>query len=176
MALDLRDGLILSTGTFPLAMAVAKVGLESGIHPLAVIMSSMLVFSAAAQLLIFQGIAGAMPATLGVLAAIGLAMRLLIYARHIHAALANQPFLAKVIFLLPLTDMSYLEFIRSEASPAAALRRYLTISRCLWMSWQIGTIAAVLITLPHYNFPKEGVSLLIFAALILSMLGSPKPR
>lgn len=172
MDVNLRDGLLLAASTLPLSIAVAKVGLESDIHPLAIVLSSAFIFSAAAQLMIYKGLAGALPSSIALLSAFGIAIRIALYAREIYPLFAEKTLLTRAFYLLPLTDISYLEYLRCRGSSEAALKRYLVISRCLWMSWQIGTITSVSLVLPDMPFPKEGVSLLIFLCLAYAMLTS----
>lgn len=172
MDVNLRDGLILAVSTLPLSLAVTKVGIESGLHPLAIAFSSALTFSAAAQLLIYKGAAGALPSSLALVGALGVAIRLVIYARHIHPECAEKPLATRIFYLLPLTDISYLEYRRYGGQSEDALRRYLIISRSLWISWQLGTATALLVRVPHFPFPKEGVSLLIFICLGYAMLSA----
>jgi predicted branched-subunit amino acid permease len=60
---DLRDGFVIGLATVPLALVVAKVGIQSGLEPLggleplAVLATSAFVSSAAVQLILYQIIA-----------------------------------------------------------------------------------------------------------------------
>ena len=51
---DIRDAAVLAATTLPLSLAVADVGVRSGVEPWLVLACSAFVFSAAVQLLVYQ--------------------------------------------------------------------------------------------------------------------------
>jgi predicted branched-subunit amino acid permease len=165
----LRDGVLLALTTLPLSFSVTRVGVESGVPTWMLIASSTLMFSAAAQLLLYKAFSAEVASFLALASIAGIGLRLAFYARHLHGMMSGLGVCRRVLYLVPLTDISYVEFLRS----AKDLRRYIVVSRCLWVSWIFGTVAAIATGYQVESFPKEAVGLLIFSCLMVAALRRP---
>jgi predicted branched-subunit amino acid permease len=171
---DTRDGLLLALSTLPLSFSVAKVGVEAGVPVAIIIGSSFFIFSAAAQIILFKSFDNSLSVLLAVASIIGIAARIGFYAQDIHHSISEQPLWKRILYLLPLTDISYVEYRRlATKDPEAAVSRYSVISRSLWVSWQVGVIAGVAVDFGRSDFPTEGVSVLIFLCLLWSVFAKP---
>ena len=169
---DARDAAAMAAATLPLSLAVADVGVRSGVEPWLVLACSALVFSAAVQLLVYQ-LAAPQPAAAAALAWAAVAMlglRTVLYAVELNQAIRHRPLRERLLALFFLTDISFLEFRRTVGGdPARALRRYRLTSRALWASWQAGTAAGLATGLTLPGLPKEAVGVLLFSCLFVSV-------
>lgn len=165
---DIRDAAVLAATTLPLSLAVADVGVRSGVEPWLVLACSAFVFSAAVQLLVYQ-LAAPQSAALAGLAWAAMALlglRIVLYSVDLGRALRHRPLRERLLALFFLTDISYLEFRRTVGhDPERALRRYKLTSRALWASWQAGTALGLATGLSLPGLPKEAIGVLIFSCL-----------
>lgn len=169
------ETLVTALATLPLSVAVAHVGLQCGVDPWVIMLSSMSVFSAALQLMIYEIAAAGGAGPLPWVAAALLPLRLLVYSVALGRHMSSWPLLRRLAALYFLTDISYLEFQRElRAGPKAALARYTCTSRALWLSWQLGTLAGLLLDRHGGLLPKEGVAVLVFGCLALGQLRGPR--
>lgn len=170
---DARDAAAVAASTLPLSLAVADVGVRSGVEPWLVLACSALVFSAAVQLLVYQ-LAAPQSAAMAAVAWAAIAMlglRVVLYSFDLDRAIRHRPLRERLLALFFLTDISYLEFRRTVGRDAPrALRRYKLTSRALWASWQAGTAAGLATGLTLPGLPKEAVGVLIFSCLLVSVL------
>jgi predicted branched-subunit amino acid permease len=176
---DLRNGLVLGFATVPLALVVAKVGLQSGLGALEVLATSALVSSAAVQLILYQIIAAPNETTpLAWVLIVMVSLRLVLYSCDLNQAIKTRPLQERLASAFFIGDTAYLEFKRLTVSgqdACRALARFKRVSRSMWACWQGGTMAGVWtgITLP--GLPKEAVSVLIFSCLALTVFWPSKP-
>ena len=177
---DIRDGLVLGVTFLPVTIVVAKVGLQSGLDPWAVLATSMFVGSAAVQLILYQFVAGS--SETGLLAWILIVMvslRLVLYSCDLNRATKGRPLHERLLSAFFLGDTAFLEFKRmavAEGGSDRALARFNRLSRTMWVCAQAATVLGLStdITLP--GLPKEAVNILIFSCLALTVFSGSKAK
>ncbi len=177
---DIRDGLVLGLTFLPVTIVVAKVGLQSGLEPLAVLVTSAFVASAAVQLILYQFVAGS--GETGLLAwtlIVMISLRLVLYSCDLNRATRDRPLRERLLSAFFLGDTAFLEFKRlavAEEGYDRALVRFNRLSRTMWVCAQAGTVLGLStdITLP--GLPKEAVNILIFSCLALTVLSRSRAR
>jgi predicted branched-subunit amino acid permease len=175
---DIRDGLILGLTFLPVTILVAKVGLQSGLEPLAVLVTSAFVASAAVQLILYQFVAGS--GETGLLAwtlIVMVSLRLVLYSCDLNQTTKDRPLRERLLSAFFLGDTAFLEFKRLALVGEGydrALVRFNRLSRTMWVCAQAGTVVGLStdITLP--GLPKEAVNVLIFSCLALTVLSKPR--
>jgi predicted branched-subunit amino acid permease len=177
---DIRDGLVLGLTFLPVTIVVAKVGLQSGLEPLAVLVTAAFVASAAVQLILYQYIAGS--GETGLLAwvlIIMVSLRLVLYSCDLNRSTKGRPLRERLLSAFFLGDTAFLEFKRLAMAGDGddrALVRFNRLSRTMWVCAQVGTVVGLSadITLP--DLPKEAVNILIFSCLALTVLSKSEAR
>jgi predicted branched-subunit amino acid permease len=166
------DAVGLAVTTLPLSVAVAQAGVQNGMDPAVVLLSSCAIFSAALQLLAYEIASAGDAGVVLVLAAAMLPLRLLAYAAALSRHLADRPLRQRVTALFFLTDISFFEFQQSLVrGSVAAVARYRQVSLALWASWQVGTVLGLMVDPGWLALPKEGIGVLVFACLAVNQLG-----
>jgi len=175
---DLRDGFVIGLATVPLALVVAKVGIQSGLEPLAVLATSAFVSSAAVQLILYQIIAAPHETSFLSWSLIFMvSLRLVLYSCDLSQTIRDRPLLERLASTFFLGDTAYLEFKRLSApgqDADRALARFKRVSRSMWACWQVGTIGGLATNITLTGLPKEAVSVLIFSCLAVTVFWQPK--
>jgi predicted branched-subunit amino acid permease len=139
---DIRDGLVLGLTFLPVTIVVAKVGLQSGLEPLAVLVTSAFVASAAVQLIFYQFVAGS--GETGLLAwvlIIMVSLRLVLYSCDLNRSTKDRPLRQRLLSAFFLGDTAFLEFKRlAVIGDGRALIRFNRLSRTMWVCAQVGTV------------------------------------
>ena len=174
--LGLRALLPLLVGVAPFGVIYGVVALQSGIPPLAVVLMSSVVFAGSAQFLLAQLIGVGAPLLLMVGAAAVLNLRHALYSASVAPLLGHLPWRWKLALAYLLTDEAYAAAIPYLLDPAhKAVRHWLLLGSglALWSSWQLATLAGVLLGrgLPA-DLPLDFALPLTFIAIVVPLIDS----
>lgn len=175
----------------PMLVGVVPFGLVAGVTPVAGGLGgevgvgfSLLVFAGASQLAAIEVLAGGGAAVVAALAACTINLRMLLYSASLAPHLAHEPFGRRMVAAYLMTDQAYAVSITRWSAPAAVaqpstsvdrsagrLAFYLGAGLTLWCSWQVSTVAGVLVG----NAVPESVPLgfavpLVFLVLLVPTL------
>ncbi|MCF8149149.1 MAG: AzlC family ABC transporter permease [Burkholderiaceae bacterium] len=180
-SLGLRSVAPILLGVAPFGLIYGVVALQSGIPPLAAMAMSSIVFAGSAQFLLAQLVGAGAPLLLSA-GAVGLVnLRHALYSASVAPMLAHLPQRWKVLLAYLLTDEAYAAAIPhllaagSDSSKSAPAHWILFGSGIgLWASWQLATLAGVLIgtQLPP-NLGLDFALPLTFIAIVVPMIQSP---
>ncbi len=182
MRAELRAG---AAAVAPMLVGVVPFGLVAGASPAendlgwsSAIGFSTIVFAGASQLAAIDVLGDGGSALVAALAAWTINLRMLLYSASLAPHLAATSVRRRLEVAYLLTDQAYaVSLLRWEADPDEAmdskLRFYFGAGLTLWLSWQLSTIAGVLVgpVLPD-DVPLEFAVPLVFLVLLLPTLTS----
>jgi predicted branched-subunit amino acid permease len=169
-----RDGLAVTAGYVPFALALGAAITASGVDPLAGWSSSWLLFAGAAQLTAIQLLDS------GAAAVVVVATVLVVNARHVMYSAAMAPHMGawpqrwrwSAAYLLadPVYVVAATRFERDDG-PASQLGYYLGAGVTMWLMWQTMTGAGVLLSarIPT-SLPLHLAAPLTFLVLLVPVL------
>ena len=177
---DLRAG---ARAVAPMLVGVVPFGLVAGATPVAhglgggvAVGFSVIVFAGASQLAAIDVLGSGGSALVAALAAWTINLRLLLYSASLAPHLAQERLRTRLGLAYLLTDQAYavsiLRWGRHD-DPARRVPYYLGAALLLWVSWQLSTIAGVLVgaTLPD-DIPLEFAVPLVFLVLLVPAINS----
>jgi 4-azaleucine resistance transporter AzlC len=174
--LGVRALLPMLLGVVPFGVIYGVVALKSGIPPLAAVLMSSLVFAGSAQFLLAQLVGAGAPMLLSV-GAVGLInLRHALYSASVAPALRSLPRRWKLLLAYLLTDEAYAaaipELMREPRSPMAHWILF-GAGFALWASWQLSTLAGVLVgtRLPN-DLGLDFALPLTFIAIVVPLVDS----
>ncbi|MCF8177044.1 MAG: AzlC family ABC transporter permease [Sulfuritalea sp.] len=179
--LGLRSVAPILVGVAPFGVIYGVVALQSGIPPFAAMAMSSIVFAGSAQFLLAQlmGVGAPMLLTAGAVGLINL--RHALYSASVAPILARLPRRWKILLAYLLTDEAYAAAIPhllasgpDSSPPASAHWILFGTGFGLWTSWQLATLAGILIgtQLPP-NLGLDFALPLTFIAIVVPMISSP---
>jgi predicted branched-subunit amino acid permease len=175
---ELRSG---AAAIAPMLLGVVPFGLVAGATPVAqglgggaAIGFSTIVFAGASQLAAVDVLADGGSALLATLAACTINLRMLLYSAALAPHLARQPLHRRLLAAYVLTDQAFAVSLDRWSRPGAGPARmafYAGAALTLWVSWQLSTIAGVLLgsTLPD-DVPLDFAVPLAFLVLLVPTL------
>ncbi len=174
--LGARALLPLLLGVAPFGVIYGVVALQSGIPPLAAVLMSSVVFAGSAQFLLAQLIGVGAPLLLMVGAVAVLNLRHALYSASVAPLLGHLSWPWKWLLAYLLTDEAYAAAIPRLLDPAhRAVRHWLLLGSglALWSSWQLSTLAGVLLGqgLPA-ELPLDFALPLTFIAIVVPLINS----
>jgi predicted branched-subunit amino acid permease len=167
----------------PMLLGVVPFGLVAGATPVAhdlgggaAVGFSTIVFAGASQLAAIDVLTDGGSALLATLAACTINLRMLLYSAALAPYMAKQSFARRMLAAYVLTDQAFAVSIDRWARPGAGPARmsfYFGACATLWTSWQLSTIAGVLLgsTLPD-DVPLDFAVPLAFLVLLVPTLTS----
>mgnify|MGYP000164965901 CR=1 FL=1 len=181
MRRELRDG---AASIVPMLVGVVPFGLVAGASPVdqdlgagAAIGFSTIVFAGASQLAAIDILGDGGSAIVAALAAWTINLRMLLYSASLAPHLAAESIRTRLGVAYLLTDQAYAVSIRrwslGEEPQEKRVPYYLGAGLLLWASWQLSTIAGVLIgpVVPD-DVPLEFAVPLVFLVLLIPALTS----
>jgi predicted branched-subunit amino acid permease len=177
---DLRAGAAsvapMLVGVVPFALVAGATPVEGDLGGGIAIGLSTIVFAGASQLAAADVLIDGGSAIVAVLAACTINLRMTLYSASLSPHLGHVPLRTRMFMAYLLTDQAYAVSIQQMTSPGgqAPERRvpyYLGAALLLWGSWQLGTIAGVLIgpVVPE-DVPLEFAVPLVFLVLLIPAL------
>ncbi len=175
MRSELRAG---AAAVAPMLVGVIPFGLVAGATPVAehlgggaAIGFSTIVFAGASQLAAIDVLADGGSALVAALAACTINLRILLYSASLAPHLAHVSFPRRMVMAYLLTDQAYAVSItrwEGEDDPDRRVPYYLGAALALWVSWQISTIAGLLIgaSVPE-DIPLDFAVPLVFLVLLI---------
>jgi predicted branched-subunit amino acid permease len=144
----MRDETPLILGVFPFGVVFGVLGVEAGMDPLAVFFMSSIVFGGASQI-IFAQMASAGTGFFIIAGTVGVVnLRHVLYSATMVEYLSHLPLRWKVLLSYLLTDEAFvISNNRMQNRPRGAHMHYhlLGTGMTLWTSWQIATLAGIII-------------------------------
>lgn len=144
----IRDEAPLMMGVVPFGMVFGVLGVEAGLDPVAVFFMSVIIFGGASQV-IFAQMASAGAGLLVIAGTVGIVnMRHMLYSAKMVEYLGKLPLGWKIILSYLLTDEAFvISNERMQNRPKSPHMHYhlLGTGLTLWVSWQIATLAGILI-------------------------------
>jgi predicted branched-subunit amino acid permease len=178
---QLRDG---AAAVAPMLVGVVPFGLVAGASPVdqglgggAAIGFSTIVFAGASQLAAIDVLGDGGSALVAALAAWTINLRMLLYSASLAPHLAAETIGTRLGVAYLLTDQAYAVSIRrwslGEEPPSHRVPYYVGSGLFLWVSWQLATIAGILIgpVVPE-DVPLEFAVPLVFLVLLIPALTS----
>lgn len=140
----------------PMLVGVVPFGLVAGATPVArdlggwvAVGFSTVVFAGASQLAAIDVLTDGGSALVAVVAACTINLRMLLYAASLAPHLAHLPLRARLAAGYLLTDQAYVvsitRFSTESVPPPRRMPYYLGAGLALWVSWQVATVAGVLL-------------------------------
>ena len=165
-----RDASPLFLGIVPFALVAGIAAVEAGLTPVQAVATSVIVFAGAAQLAALELLGETAPLSVVVATAVIINLRLVMYSASIapHFRSFRRRIQAPLSYVL--TDQAYaLSVARfSREGDTDRLSYYLGVAGSIWLVWQVGTVAGVLL---GTGVPPElGLSFavpLVFLALLV---------
>lgn len=168
----------------PMLVGVVPFGLVAGASPVehdlggaAAVGFSTIVFAGASQLAAIDVLADGGSAILAALAAWTINLRILLYSASLAPYLSHEPLRRRLGAAYLLTDQAYAVSIQrwsaGDSPPARRLPFYLGGAVLLWVSWQLATIAGIVVgpVVPD-DVPLEFAVPLVFLVLLIPALTS----
>lgn len=166
----------LLVGVIPFGVVAGAVPIKDHLGAGAAIGASTIIFAGASQLALFDALNHGGSALVAAVAAWTINARLLLYSASLAPHLADEPLRKRLLVGYLLTDQAYAAAIgRYALDPDLESEwrwRYIVGGGfMLWASWQLSTIAGVLIgtSLPA-DAPVEDIVPLVFLVLLVPML------
>jgi predicted branched-subunit amino acid permease len=177
------------TAIAPMLVGVAPFGLVAGATPVeydlggdAAVGLSTVVFAGASQLAAADVLGNGGSALLAALAAWTINLRLLLYSASIAPHLAHEPLRTRLGLAYLLTDQAYAVSIQRWSGvdadpPQRRVAYYLGAALCLWLTWQVTTVAGILVgpVVPD-SVPLGFAVPLVFLVLLVPTVNTPPWR
>ena len=149
-----RDELPLMFGVIPFGLVFGVLGIESGLTPLQTILLSSILFGGASQVVFAQLWAAGVPAFIVGSSVCVINIRHVLYSASVASYLRHLPLYWRVLLGYLLTDEAYAVSIRRLTNGRAGRFQHFHLlgsGALLWMSWQLSTIAGVVVgeTIPE---------------------------
>lgn len=177
---DLRAG---AAAVAPMLVGVIPFGLVAGAQPTteglggaAAVGLSTIVFAGASQLAATDVLADGGSAIVATLAALTINLRMVLYSASLAPYLAHLSFGRRMAAAYLMTDEAYAVSITRWAAGDEAERRlpfYLGAGGCLWVVWQLSTVAGILVggVVPE-SLPLGFAVPLVFLVLLIPAITS----
>jgi predicted branched-subunit amino acid permease len=164
-------------GVVPFGLVAGASSVEEGLGGAAAVGLSTIVFAGASQLAAIDVLGDGGSALVAALAAWTINLRLLLYAASLAPHLAFAPLRTRLGVAYLLTDQAYAVSIQRWEAGSPVERRlpfYFGAAFALWGSWQLATIAGVLLgpVVPD-DVPLEFAVPLVFLVLLIPALSTP---
>ena len=172
-----RDASPLFLGIVPFALVAGIAAVEAGLTPIQAVATSVIVFAGAAQLAALELLGETAPLSVVVATAVIINLRLVMYSASIapHFRSFRRRLQAPLSYVL--TDQAYAlsvaRFAREEDTDRLAY--YLGVAGSIWLVWQVGTVAGVLLGagVPPDLGLSFAVPLVFLALLVPAMKDRP---
>lgn len=176
-ARDVRAGAAAVTpmlvGVIPFGLVAGATSVSDGFGVAAAVGMSTIVFAGASQLAALQALATGGSAVVAAIAACTINLRMLLYSASLAPHLAHERPGRRLLAAYLLTDQAYaVSITRWELAPTEPERRlpfYLGAGGCLWVVWQVATLAGAV---AGAAIPKD-VPLDFFIPLVFLVLLVP---
>jgi predicted branched-subunit amino acid permease len=174
-----RDEAPLLLGVVPFGMVFGVLGLEVGLHPVAIMAMSLIVFGGASQIVFAQMIATAATG-LVIVGTIGIInLRHMLYSASLTSYVEHLPWRWRILISYLLTDEAFfISLQRMQTKPHSPNMYFHMIGTgsVLWASWQASTFAGIILgelIPPSLNL---GFTLpLTFIAILIPQIKSSPP-
>ena len=167
----------LEVGVVPFGLVAGATPVTHGLGGAVAVGFSVIVFAGASQLAAIDVLGSGGSAFLAALAAWTINLRLMLYSASLAPYVAKERLRTRLWMSYVLTDQAYAVSINRWGEPAAEPRRrvpyYAGAAFLLWISWQLSTIAGVLLgnVLPD-DVPLAFAVPLVFLVLLIPAINS----
>ena len=171
----LREIAPLLLGIVPFSVVVGVTAVDRGYGLDGAVLSSVVVYAGAAQLVFFDLVAGGTPLAVAIGSGLLVNARMLMYGAGLAPLFADLSLPRRAAGAYLMTDPGYaltaLRYRHVEESVASRWRYYLTVGTTMWLVWQAGTVAGALLgdLVPDWLPADLGLPLMMIALLMLSM-------
>ena len=172
-----RDASPLFLGVVPFGLVAGVAAVEAGLTPVQAVATSVVIFAGASQLAALELLGETAPLSIVVATAVIINLRLVMYSASIapHFRSFRRRIQAPLSYVL--TDQAYAlsvaRFARDETTDR--LSYYLGVAGSIWLVWQLGTVAGVLLGAgvpPEFGL-SFAVPLVFLALLVPAMKDRP---
>jgi len=180
-AAELRAGAAsvapMLVGVVPFGLVVGATPAENGLGDAAAVGFSTLVFAGASQLAAIDVLGDGGSALVAAMAAWTINLRILLYSASLAPHLAAESIRTRLAVAYLLTDQAYAVSIQrwtiDRVAPERRVPFYLGAGLLLWVSWQLSTIAGILVgpVLPE-DVPLAFAVPLVFLVLLIPAISS----
>ncbi len=144
-----RSAAPLLPGVLPFAMVTGAMVIEQGHGLLQALGFSVLIFAGASQLTILTLAHEGAPAFVMVLTALAINLRMMLYSAVLTPWFTELKRGPRALIAYLMTDQAFMitgQYVHEEQpSLAHRLQYYLGVALALWLTWQLGTLAGVLL-------------------------------
>jgi predicted branched-subunit amino acid permease len=158
-------------GVAPFGLVVGVAAVEAGLGMPEAVGFSVLLFAGASQLAALDLLGRGAPAVVAIVTALVINLRFLMYAASLAPHLADVPLRRRLPAAYLLTDQAFaVSIVRFAADPSylPRLAFYLGAALGLWVTWQVATVAGVLVGAGLAEaLPLDFAVPLVFLALLI---------
>ena len=170
----IRDAAPILPGVAPFGIIAGAAAVAAGLAPAPAAGMSVIIFAGASQLAAIELLARQTTWPVVLLTILVINLRFVMYSAVLAPWLARLPLRAKIVLAYLITDQAFAVTVareRRRPGEVDLVWYYLGAAVSLWLTWQLGTVAGVLLgSLVPASWQLEFTVPLVFLALLVPLL------